>query len=390
MPETESSPTVSLSLRTLQIGDDWIGDQEGGLARYYYELIRHLPGTGTSAKGLVVGTEKAALATGGQIVAFSDVNSPMLKRLRLGRKAAIREINAKHIDLVASHFALYTIPIADRLRSFPNVTHFHGPWAAESVMERSTGLRSRLKATLEKTVYRRADRLIVLSKSFESELVKNYGVVEERIRVVPGGVDCERFNLAGSRADARRSLNWPLDRPIVLSVRRQVRRMGLESLIDAATRIVKVHPTVLILLGGSGPITGELAARIQELGLTDSVRQLGRVPDSDLPTAYRAADMTVVPSTGLEGFGLITLESLAAGTPVFVTPVGGLADAVTPFAPQCVFAGTGSEVIASTLCDALGGAIPMPTEEECRRHAEKYSWGVIAAKVRNIYDEALV
>jgi glycosyltransferase involved in cell wall biosynthesis len=152
--------------------------------------------------------------------------------------------------------------------------------------------------------------------------------------------------------------------------------------------IVK-QPNLLVLLGGSGPIVGELKARIESLGLQDHVRQLGRVADADLPTAYRAADMTVVPSQALEGFGLITLESLAAGTPVYVTPVGGLPEIVRPFAPQCVFADTSAGEIARVLGDALNGASAVPLETECRTFAEGFAWPRIAAQVRAVYDEAM-
>jgi glycosyltransferase involved in cell wall biosynthesis len=377
-----------ITLRTLQLGDDWIEDREGGLGRYYFELIRSLPSTGTSATGLVVGSERASISTNGQIMAFSLANEPLWRRLRAARRISLERIDSGQVDLVASHFSLYALPILRRLKSIPHVVHFHGPWAAESGLESSLGLSTRIKSHLEGLSYLSARRLIVLSKSFQKELIHRHRVDENLIRVVPGGIDLERFNANGTRLEAREKLGWPLDRPIILSIRRQVRRMGMEDLIDATVEIVKIHPTALLLLGGSGAITGELKTRIEEHGLTGNVRQLGRVADADLPTMYRAADMTVVPSKALEGFGLITLESMAAGTPVFVTPVGGLPETVQPFAPQCVFAGTTSAEIASLLIEALSGAIPLPSESECRRYAEGFSWPKIAALVRSVYDEA--
>ena len=99
--------------------------------------------------------------------------------------------------------------------------------------------------------------------------------------------------------------------------------MGLEELIDAMKLIARRHPEALLLLGGSGPISSELQARIESHGLQQHVKLLGRVEDALLPLAYRAANLSVVPSRALEGFGLVTLESLAAGTPVYVTRVGG-------------------------------------------------------------------
>lgn len=62
---------------------------------------------------------------------------------------------------------------------------------------------------------------------------------------------------------------------------------------------------------------------IVDRGLSDNVELLGFVPDDLLPHIYRAADLSIVPTQALEGFGLIALEALAAGTPVIVSPVGG-------------------------------------------------------------------
>jgi glycosyltransferase involved in cell wall biosynthesis len=185
-------------------------------------------------------------------------------------------------------------------------------------------------------------------------------------------------------------LGLPRDRPIVLSVRRQVRRMGLENLIDAVLDIRKQVPDILVLLGGTGPLMGELRDRIASQGLDQNVRQLGRIEDANLPTAYRAADLSVVPTQTLEGFGMITLESLASGTPVLVTPIGGLPEVILPFAPECVFEGTSSAVIAATLSDFLTGRSTLPSEKSCRNYATaNFSWPIIAAAVRRIYEEAL-
>jgi glycosyltransferase involved in cell wall biosynthesis len=98
----------------------------------------------------------------------------------------------------------------------------------------------------------------------------------------------------------------------------------------------RIHPEVLLLIAGKGPLHDALSARIEDLGLQRHVRLLGYVPDADLALAYRAADLSVVPTVALEGFGLITVESLAAGTPVLVTPVGGLPETVQALAPNLI------------------------------------------------------
>jgi glycosyltransferase involved in cell wall biosynthesis len=306
------------------------------------------------------------------------------------RQAAQRLNRQTKIDLVASHFALYAAPLTSQLKKIPLVVHFHGPWAAESNVEGSTARRSGFKFELERRVYRRARRLIVLSRSFQRELTATYGISEDLIRVVPGGIDTERFNISLARHEARRMLGWPEERPIILTVRRQVRRMGLENLIDAMTKVTASCPEALLLLGGTGPIADELQSRIKELGLERNIRRLGRVSEVDLPVAYRAADMTVVPSQALEGFGMITLESLASGTPVLVTPVGGLPEVVQSFAPQCIFADTTAAAIANLLTDVLQGRLQLPAGESCRAYAvDKFAWAHIAEQVRGVYKEAL-
>ncbi len=381
---------MNTTMRTLQIGDDWVGEKLGGLGRVYYELLRSLPGTGTAVQGLVVGSPDVTSSTDGRVVAFARADATLLTRLLQLRRQVLLQLDAKKIDLIVCHFALYGFPIADRLRSMPTVVHFQGPWAGESDVEGAAALASRCKALMERTVYSRADRLIVLSEAFQMELSRRYRIPEERIRVVPAGIDAERFNTELSRSAARERLGWSNERPILLSVRRLVRRMGLETLIDAMKSVVAQQPDVLLLLGGSGPIAAELEQRIVELGLQQHVRLLGRIDDADLPLAYRAADLTVVPTQSLEGFGLITLESLASGTPVFVTPIGGLPEVVRPFAPQCVFEDASCDAMAATLMEALRGERELPSARACRAYAvEGFAWPRIAARVRTVYDEAV-
>jgi glycosyltransferase involved in cell wall biosynthesis len=383
-------PRIARTIRSLQIGNDWFGERQGGLNRVYDELLRHLPDAGVQARGLVVGSEAVERETAGVITAFASPHVSVTKRMMAGRRAALRMLTEQKPDLIAAHFALYAFPILDKLARLPFVMHFHGPWAAESGVEGQLSWASRAQLAMERSVYARARRLIVLSHAFESELVHRYGIAPEKIRLVPGGIDTERFNDSMTRTDARLHLGWPTDRPIALAVRRHVRRMGLENLIDAVQRIVVREPNLLLLIGGSGPITEELRTRIKEKALERNIRLLGRIDDGDLPIAYRAADVSVVPSQALEGFGMITLESLASGTPVLVTPVGGLPEVVQPFAPECIFAGTATEPIADLLGEFLAGKRLLPSSTACRNYAvTNFAWPVIARQTRAVYEEAL-
>ena len=230
----------------------------------------------------------------------------------------------------------------------------------------------------------------MLSQAFHNVLSQDYGVPEDLIRIVPGGADIERFDLAASREEARRQLGWPADRPILLAVRRLARRMGLENLIGAIDQVRREVPDVLLFIAGKGPLAETLQAQIDEQGLRDHVKLLGYLPDDDLPLAYRAAGLSVVPTVAFEGFGLITVESLAAGTPVLVTPVGGLPEVVRDLAPELVFDQSDKEAIADRLTGVLRGNVELPDASACRCYAAKrFDWRTIAAQTRDVYEEVL-
>ena len=376
-------------MRTLQLGMGWFNEQPGGLNRVYFELLRHFPEVGVEARGLVAGGTVAAEQTSGQVRAFAPANAPLWRRWRGVRREMATMTAVFRPQLVVSHFAFYTYPVLGQIK-VPLMVHFQGPWADEGAVEGRRGAARIIKKSIETTVYRRARRLICLSQAFATLLIERYGIDPARVRIVPGGVDAGRFEGVLDRAVARERLGWPRDRPIVFAVRRLVRRMGLEDLIEAMVEVRRRVPDVLLLIGGRGPLQDELMSRIDQLGLTDHVRLLGFIHDEALPLSYRAADITVVPTVALEGFGLIAAESLAAGTPTLVTPVGGLPDVVRDLSVDLVLPSIGPGALAEGLSAALRGDMALPDTDACRAFArDRYDWPRIAMRVRAVYEEAL-
>ncbi|HEX7977070.1 MAG TPA: glycosyltransferase family 4 protein [Gemmatimonadaceae bacterium] len=377
------------SLQTLQLGMHWFGEKAGGLNRVYAHLIGELARNGVELHGLVAGTDDVARASAGLVHAFAPPSAPLLSRLRALRAASSAWLRERPDAVVVSHFAMHGFPVLSRLGAHPLVVHFQGPWGAESRVEGAGALSVLVRHMIESRVYRRADRAIVLSAAFRDVLAREFRVPMDRIDVIPGGVDVDRFAIAPSPSECRRALGWPTERPIVLCVRRLVRRVGVDTLVEAANVLRTRVPDALVLIGGTGPLRSELEARVVALGLERHVQFLGFVPDEDLPAAYRAADLTVVPSAALEGFGLITVESLAAGTPCVVTPVGGLTDVITPLAPQLVTDTPSAGDIGALLAAALRGDIPLPTARECESYARRdHDWPVVAARVQQVYEAA--
>ena len=375
------------ALVTVQVGKSWFPEQKGsGLDRVFYNLMDALPRVGVAVRGVVAGTEQVEPETGGAARAFARPDAPLVTRLLRARRTIAAAVDGA--DLVAVHFALYGAPAVDVIGRKPLVVHFHGPWAAESAVENGGGAVVWAKRALEQAVYRRADRFIVLSEAFRDVLVQQYGVEARRVRIVPGGVDTARFATGMTQREARERLGWPTDRPVLLTVRRLARRMGLENLVRAVAEIRRYVPDVLVLIGGRGPLAGDLAALVDSMGLERHVRFLGFVPDADLPTAYRAADFTVVPTEHLEGFGLVVAESLAAGTPPLVTPIGGLPEVVRDLDTGLVLPGAGTAAIAEGATRALRGRGELPDSSACQAFARaRYDWSGVAEKTYEVYSE---
>ena len=375
-------------IRALQIGCVWPSEHGGGGDRVFAELARYLPAKGIGLEALFAGEASVDGSMAATLSSFGEVTDGTRARWLGARRALAARAASGQFDLVASHFALYASAAAGWLRRVPHVVHFHGPWAAESRQEGGGRLSALAKWSVERAVYRTADRFIVLSQAFAVLATREYGVPRAQIRVVPGSADLQRFQVTSSRSEARDRLGWPQDRRVIVSVRRLVRRTGVDRLIEAMPAIASGQPDAVLYIGGTGPLLPALRQRVQDLGLAERVTFLGFVPDEQLPYVYRAADLNVMPTTALEGFGLTVVEALAAGTPSVVTPIGGLPEIVAPLAPDLVLRSAEVPEIARGVVDALAGRLWLPGDAECRAFAaSRYSSELMASRVAGVYEE---
>jgi glycosyltransferase involved in cell wall biosynthesis len=380
-------------MKILQLGTSWFPEDAGGLARIYYGCVNHLPQVGVEVHGLVTGSDRIFEDSDGKVQAFAATDSSTWQRLRSLRKIVTKTLaadNEPKYDLIASHFALYTFPILDRLGKLPLVIHFHGPWALESKAEGAGRLSTFSKWAIEKAVYQRADGFIVLSEAFRQILHQTYAVPLKKIFIVGGGINTAEFDLGLSIAQAREKLGWSQNRRIIFCVRRLVQRMGLENLIEAIATVRQKHPDVLLLIAGKGGIADALQSQIQELQLEDHVKLLGFVSDQDLAIAYRAAELTIVPTVSLEGFGLIVIESLAAGTPVLGTPIGGIPEILRSLSSDLILESSETKHLAQGMIEALSGQRQMPSSAVCQAYVKQnYDWQAITQQIKSVYEQVL-
>ena len=375
---------ASASLEVVALGEGWFPDTPGGLNRYLRDLHEAL--LPISRPRLAVLGPADHVLPGVSVGGYRGAPLParlygFVKFAREARRTA---------EIADSHFALYgLLPVAGPLRRLPLIVHFHGPWAAESRAEgEPSGPSLWIKRTVERMVYRRATRVIVLSTAFKENLVDSYGVSASRIVVLPPGVDLDGFQPVDP-SQARLELGLPLGVPVAFTVRRLVERMGLEVLLEAWESVVAVHPDALLVVGGIGPLAERLEIQAQALGIGPNVRLVGRIPQPQLPLHYAAADLTVVPSIALEGFGLTILESLACGTPVVGTDVGGIPEVLRPLDPSLVVPAGDPDRLARRMLEGLSGTLDLPSRLACRSYAELHSWADVATSHRRLYEEVI-
>jgi glycosyltransferase involved in cell wall biosynthesis len=238
---------------------------------------------------------------------------------------------------------------------------------------------------IEQTTYNRCARFIVLSKAFGNILHQEYHIPWDKIHVIPGGVNIDKFQPNVSRQTARQQLNWPENRPILFTSRRLVHRVGLDKLLQALAIIKPKVPDIWLAIAGRGHLQATLQQQAQDLGLENNVKFLGFLPDEQLPLAYQAANLTVMPSQSFEGFGLAIPESLACGTPVLCTPIGGMPEILNGFSPELITTSAEANAIAEKLEQVLLAEIPTPSREDCRQYAiTNFDWQKIAQKVRQV------
>jgi glycosyltransferase involved in cell wall biosynthesis len=153
--------------------------------------------------------------------------------------------------------------------------------------------------------------------------------------------------------------------------------MGLENLIEAFSQSHILRDEGLLLIGGKGFLGKSLKQKVQDSALQNSVRFLGYIQEEDLPQMYQAANFFVLPTRKLEGFGLVILESMASGTPVLGTPIGGIPEVIGPFDRKLLFNGIDWQHLKSKMEEVVHDA---PQElrwdpQACRDYVEEnFSW----------------
>jgi teichuronic acid biosynthesis glycosyltransferase TuaC len=215
---------------------------------------------------------------------------------------------------------------------------------------------------------RHAGAISTVSQALADELAV-LGVSKAKTHVIRNGVDRDLFRPPEDRAAVRARL--ALNGPTLLSVGTLKKLKGHELMLRALALV----PDVALLLVGSGPEGSRLKRQASDLGIADRVRFLGQIDPNLMPAYYGAAD-ALLHTSWSEGIPNVLLESIACGTPVIATNVGGVAEVVNVPDAGLLVATHQPEAVAHAIRTLV--ARPIDREVVCN-HADRYSWGGTAS-----------
>ena len=190
---------------------------------------------------------------------------------------------------------------------------------------------SKRKSWLARKIIKNSQKIITVSKFTYQELIK-LGTEHEKISIISPATDIDKRCYSDKQGEISNRHHLK-DKLILLTVGRIVKRKGHLQVLKSLSSIIQKYPNLVYLIGSEGPAKKVLQDYISKNNLENNVIFLGEIPESDLPSYYKIADIFVMPTLNLEngdkeGFGIVYLEANAFGKPVIATRSGGVEDAV--------------------------------------------------------------
>jgi teichuronic acid biosynthesis glycosyltransferase TuaC len=292
---------------------------------------------------------------------------------------------------IEGHFALpdgFAAAFLGRQFGKPSIIHVHGT-DVHTIPQQSALLRF-----LTIWALRHADAIRAVSSDLAERTVKLIDAEKRRngetetvkkVWVVPNGVDLNKFRLM-ERQEAKRQLGLDDDKRYLLYVGRLVAVKGLDLLLDAFAQLVQNQRDVELVLVGDGAERLVLAQRATTLGIRDKVHFVGAQPHERIVLWMNAGDVFCLPSHK-EGLPTVLLESLACGTPVVATSVGGI--------PEVVADGQVGRLVHSRdpreMAACIEEVLETPWDRQQLRNyvAERFSFEVVTRKLLEMYGSVM-
>ncbi len=248
-------------------------------------------------------------------------------------------------DAIHIHTAKNLATVAGLLRPLlrrPIIVKISGAWEFEGGIL-DPKLRRDPIVRMRNACIRQIDYVQCIS-AYTGKMLRQAGYPERRIRMIPNAVDLARF-----RAPLRVGVRVE---PVALFVGRIQPVKGLDVLIDAWAKVLRLVPQARLIIAGDGAILPQLRARAAERGVADFIHFPGRVTQLEAAAMYEQADVYVQPSH-LEGLPNSVLEAMASGLPVVATRVSGNEDLVVDHANGRLVPAGNPDALAAALTELL-------------------------------------
>jgi len=306
-------------------------------------------------------------------------------------------------DLIHSHYWMSGLA-AEKLSAAwqaPVIQMFHTLGKLkQAVAQNSQEAEGKYRIDGEFQVVQNADVIVASTSTEKEQLETLYQAPPDKIEVIPPGVDLSHFYPIPPD-EAKEYVGIPQEKRMLLFVGRLEPLKGIKTLLRAIGILRQKGQAdddlCLAVIGGEladkdGQETDEVRSLLKlrdEFGLEDMVTFLGKRSQDSLPYYYSAAEMVIMPSH-YESFGMVALESMACGTPVIASLVGGLIhlveDGVTGYHvpvdnPQALSLRIHSLLEDKSLRYRMG--------HDAFAFAKKYSWENISSRMLDLYGALL-
>ena len=321
--------------------------------------------------------EVATMWTGG----FPE---PLTFSMRAARAVLARR---DEFDVVHDNQSLGYGLLGIERRGLPLVATVHHPITIDRrhELDAAPTLRRRLSlhrwygfTRMQARVARRIEPLITVSESSAGDIVDDFGVRRDAVRVIPVGVETDVFRPPTMpRVPGRIVAVSSSDSPM----------KGARVLLEAVAKLRTERDVELVVVGRPKP-DGPVARAVDELGIADAVRFVTGLPDPALAELFGSAEVAVVPSL-YEGFSIPAVEAMSCGTPLVASRGGALPEVVG----DCgVLVEPGNP---SDLADALGALLDDPARRRALglagrdRVLKLFTWRAMAAATAEVYAEVV-
>ncbi len=374
---------------------------EGGLARHVRKLSEALVQQGVEVHVLTRGMEESPLEAEANGVVVHRVREPRrphdlaefvtwIEHMNADMLAVGVELGDRYeFDLVHGHDWLVAVAgdhLAKRFRC-PLVMTIHATEHGRHQGHVDAHPQSHIHG-VERWIANRADGLIACSHYMQGHVADIFGLEEERVRVIPNGIDPLDLQPVDDLPTLRANFAAP-DERLLLLCGRLVYEKGFQLALEALPGVIERVGKLRFIVAGSGTHETALKAQAAELGLMEHGTFLGWIGDDVLHSLYRIADLCVIPSI-YEPFGLVALEAMASGCPCIVADTGGLREVVPNDDVGLRFRSRDAASLAHMMERVLTDReLRERLVAEASEHVLRFDWTDIARQTLAVYAELL-